>query len=848
MSKQRLLRRILAAVLPIAIVCGALFNGEHALFAAPSSKKSASVRRSAKQATRRTNIRKPSVKPRSAKAKAAAKKKATAAANARRKAAAKRRQAAKKNTAKAKGKASASRKKAAAKKTKSSKTSAKKKRNSKSAAGAKSGATTVPNELGLTDDAANNPVSFNDVVPTTVVASAAGAAAPAAASGAPSVAPSGASPGAPAAPSVTTQGGGLASPVTQPATQPGKPTTTTKATTTTKSPHSTKPTTTVAPTTKVTTATTKVTVAPTTAAPVTVAPTIPITVAPTTAAPVTVAPTIPATVVTVAPTTAAPVTVVPDSPVVVTGRTGNRSTNVIANASLTNPDGWSLAAGVFDPAVSRNAGSGSVRLGVGGGVVGPMVAVTPGKTYTLSFYTRSATLPSGNITVVPEVYAANGAFIRQIAVSASGFSNSAPGIWEESSVVITADSSMQFVRLKAIRYNPQASGSDMWVDDHYVGEGIGFENPTPKRPFNGSSVKVDSLGNMEVKENGAFKSFFPLCLAVDQNRANWSSLSAQGINCDVWGGHAPSLVLKAKAAGMYSGFQIAQYTNTGGWAYGQAAALAKQINDYKAQGLSDRILWYYWDNENSWTEWNNPKLITDTIKANDIDGNGQRMHPIFALQGNFGAARGYTSASGEPFTDVVGTYAPGGNQNTGGMPGAGSHIVLDKGQNQQSPGAICQLNHGIGTAFRTSLYACIAHGSRGMAFWADNVPSFGVPPVEQQPWWSDMPALRQEIDAMMPLIRQQHWTSWGFTGANSISPVTIGTRDLNGVGHLILANQTQVPQTVTLSLVGLPYQVGAVRDYFTGAVIGSVAGATITVTVPPSGVGSGTRVVKLSAT
>ncbi len=655
-------------------------------------------------------------------------------------------------------------------------------------------------------------------------------------------------------------GGGGVTPTVAPTTvKPGTVTTaapTTKPGTVTTKPGSvtTKPgsVTTVAPTTK-----TATTIAPTTKPATTVAPTTPVTtVAQTTLPPVTIAvTTVPVTTVpvTTVPATTIPATTVPTTlpPVVDPNNRGTnpRNPNAIENSTFTGVGGWAIVDGAYDTAASRTPGSGEVKVLPGAnGIAGPLVKVTPGKVYTFSVFMRSAGLPSGNITLFPEVMTAGGAFVRQVQTAATGYTNSAANKWEESVVVVTADSSMEYLRLRVVRFNPQASYADIWIDDAYVGEGVNFLNPpAPKRAFDGANVKVDSLGNFQVKENGVFKPFFPTCIAADQNRADWSVYPRQGFNCDVWGGHAASLVARAKSVGMYSGFQLSQYTNTGGWAYGNVADLKNTINDLKAKGLSDSLLFYYWDNEESWTEWANPKNMTDAIKATDVTASGQRMHPIFALNGNFGAARGYTSASGEPFVDISGTYASGA-ANTGGMPALG-HVPLDRVEGQQNPGAICQLNHGLGVYFRASLYACLAHGSKGLSFWADNVGApFFTGPAENQPWWPDMPRIKAEIDAMMPLIRQPHWTSWQVASPqNQLSPVTVGTRDYNGIAHLILSNQTSSPQTITLQLTGVPYTIGSVRSYFNDQVIGTVVNNTVTITLPPAGVGSGTAVVKLPA-
>ena len=71
--------------------------------------------------------------------------------------------------------------------------------------------------------------------------------------------------------------------------------------------------------------------------------------------------------------------------------------------------------------------------------------------------------------------------------------------------------------------------------------------------------------------------------------------------------------------------------------------------------------------------------------------------------------------------------------------------------------------------------------------------------------------------------------------------------DLNGVGHMILANHTNSAQSLTFSLSGMSYTPTVVRNYFTNEVVAPISNNSFSVTLPASGVGSGTAVYKLSA-
>jgi hypothetical protein len=519
--------------------------------------------------------------------------------------------------------------------------------------------------------------------------------------------------------------------------------------------------------------------------------------------------------------------------------------NLATNGNFADDVGWTIKNGAFDPRLSKTEGSGSFKLSDSGSLQSTPFAVTPGLLYTFSAYIRSDGVPGGNVTLFPTSVTSSGGVIRQL--EGSAHANSKPGIWEEATITFTPDASTTFVRLEAYRFLAQAGKGDMWIDDLVLSPGFVLrEPPSPKEPFNGSRVRVDALGNFDVLKDGKWQPFFPLCIAADRRRTTFVPLAKQGFNCDAWGGHVLAEAQKARDAGMFIGVQIAQFTNTGGYAYGRVDLVKAAINDLKAQGLSDSVLWYYWDNENSSGEFETPRQVIDTIRSLDRDDNGQVMHPIFVLQGNYGMVRATRSSNGASLGDVFGTYAPGGNSaGAGGSPS--SMLLLRQGHDQTIPGSVCQINHGVGETFRSRLFGCIAHGGRAVSFWVDNEPSFGVPPVELQPWWPELPQLRADIDRLLPIIRSPNdrWAAVSSTD-NPITPVAFGTRFVNGIGYLIVANETTAPQTVTFGVNGLPYVATKAEDVLNGGVLPVVDG-NLTLTLPPAGLKSGAAIFELTS-
>ena len=532
--------------------------------------------------------------------------------------------------------------------------------------------------------------------------------------------------------------------------------------------------------------------------------------------------------------------------------------NLVLNPRFNGTSNWAISGGAqYDTNLSRTAdGSGSVRLSLGGRADSSVIAVTPGKSYTFAAYMRSNGWPPGNIDMAFGVTDAGGGYIRYGGQpGASG--NSTTNTWQEIAWTVTPDADTHYITLLLGRIYADAGAGTIWIDEVYFGEGVGFDQPpSPKTPFNGANVQVDALGNYSIFKGGTWQPFFPLCIYADGRRPNWAQVySNQGFNCDMWG--ADTTVQQAKNAvslfnpdGMMSGIQITQYMGPGGWAYNRADMLTAQINSIKNAGLMDHVLHYYFDNENNWTEWAVPHAMTDLVKQLDVSPSGQRAHPIYILQGAYNAARMYRNAGGVPMADVTGTYISG--ENTGGAGSPGGVTMLQNIQNQTQPVTFTQMNivwkgTGVG-AFRADVYTYITKGARGAGFWRDlYIPDPTVPAtrVDQTDWWPDVPNVRREIDQMLPLIRQPHWTTWK-AAYNAALPLSVGTRDYQGQGYLIVANNTSAPVTVTFTLTGLPYTPQRVVDYFSGNTVAAVSGNAFTVTLPALGLASGTAVYQIA--
>lgn len=537
--------------------------------------------------------------------------------------------------------------------------------------------------------------------------------------------------------------------------------------------------------------------------------------------------------------------------------------NLVPNPTVATPTKWSLLGDAqFDANTSRSQDrSGSLLLRTsadepkGSTVFSDFIPVKGGKLFTFGFYIKTA---GGPAVVGGQVssFGRDKKFIRNLAHGRA--SPTQDGEWQESALPVFIPKEAAFVRVEVFKMETTQPGSRAWADDLYLGEGIGFEQqPSPKRPFDGADVRVDALGNFEIHKNGKWTPIFPLCIASDNSR-DWSIYSKQGWNTIIWTGaaHQVKQAREAKSEfnpnGMLAGFSLAQYMFPSGWAYNNIDDLKAKLREIFDQGLGENLLLYYWDNENNYDQWQVPVSVINTIRSIDVDSSGRRRRPIFALQGEFNIARLHAARG---LVDVSGTYVGGGVAATGSA-GAGDDglLILDRLEGQVSPAAFAQVNGVKGPGdMRLRLYNSIIRGAKALAYWRDCykgcdekfMKAESVGPVDKTPWWPDFPNLRREIDRLLPVIRQPHWTTWS-AEVDPSGSVRVGTRELDNEGYLILVNQTSTAQTVTIRIEGLPYVAKEARNYLDDTKTWPVRDGSLSLMLPGAGVGSGTMVLRLT--
>jgi len=449
------------------------------------------------------------------------------------------------------------------------------------------------------------------------------------------------------------------------------------------------------------------------------------------------------------------------------------------------------------------------------------ISVIPGKTYQLDFKIMTKTWPPPTIHAAGEFHNNKKKLFNG---EGSYFSNSAIDNWEKNTlyVQIPNNSDIKYYYPKISMLPKYGEDADIWIDDISVTEVV-IDKKRPdisKNEFTGSLTKVDKLGNIEIFRNGKWQPIFLFGIYTDKNRSNWGTYSKQGFNTNMWASSS-SAIKKGRGAGLYSNLQVGQYVVDVDWLpkdrYKKINHLENTISKIKSDGLMDEVLFYYIDNE-FYKITDELIEVCNTVKSLDLDRNGKRMHPIYMLNGAYGLARKYNNIS-----DITGTYVAKDRTN---IPLSENFTGLQINENQKQPAVIAQINRGVGLNFRPVLFGAIAKGAKGIGFWRDGGSGINI---EKAQWWNDFPNMVNEIEQMMPLIRESHFTNWTVECDND--GIIFGSRMHKNKGHLIIANPTNSRVNANFIISGLPYTIKLVKNYFTSSLVGESNGNTINITI-----------------
>lgn len=537
------------------------------------------------------------------------------------------------------------------------------------------------------------------------------------------------------------------------------------------------------------------------------------------------------------------------------------------------PVNWTFSGSArMDCNTSHKGGCSAVVTKPGDYVISHLIPVNPKQTYTFSYFTKSNSLPQAIPRVIVQLYSTVSGVAKWDENLVERQSVTQVNGWQEVVVIFQPKPWQTFavfkLELEKQVVDANTPVSSFWISDLYLGKSISFDQPpSAKVPFDGSRVKIDELGNFSTHnaKTGVFAPSFPICVYADMNRPGyktatdwWSNYSKQGFNCNMWAAY-PEAVQRGKDNKMMSGYDVASFIMPTSPNYKNSTFLANSISSMKTSGLLDSLLFYYWDNENAELfEWAAPSSIAQTIKAKDVDMGGNRMHPIYQLQGNMGLSRKYNTiglASGSvangttAISDVIGTYIhpdPLNNSiTTTAFPTSTKGwglTALGNLQGQTQPVTFAQFNSPqySGDNFKAAVYVAIAKGARGIGYWKDcvstansctSVNGTAIKPIDQNLWWKDMPALASAINSQLELIRTPHWSTWTLTKTSANDNVEFGTRTLNGKGYIIAGNENASNASPSFSISGLLYTPSYVINAVTKDAIAPVINGSFTLPI-----------------
>jgi len=458
--------------------------------------------------------------------------------------------------------------------------------------------------------------------------------------------------------------------------------------------------------------------------------------------------------------------------------------------------------------------------------------------FTVGFKAKTRnTWPSPIISVLIRATNTNGASSN---IFSTRYTISKEDDWQECASIFMLDETIASVQIQ-IFADIVVSGQHRttYVDDVYFGVGESFDHPPAcKEPFSSSQVRIDELGNIEVFESNQWYPFFPLGMMGGNYRADWSVYKDAGFNmmCRLT---SAAQVEKAFDAGIYwwamsMGFIVDDNPAAINWENWER----KYREILENPTIQDQMLWYYLDNEEpSYRWWHAIETGVNWIKNLEMEYFGEQRHPFYFLNGSYGIARQYNMQYGNldiDLCDVTGTYFPQPN-NVGLVPDQ-NHLdgedlryasnwfnTLQNLDGQNIPTSIAQINSVGDNSMRSLIFTAIANGAKGMNYYRDTYPHATnnystAGDVTLKPWWNTFDQTARDIQQMMPLIRQPHWTYWTATH-NQAMNIDFGGRSLNGEEYLIVSNVKDESYTVTFSIDDFNFTPKNIYNYFTGDLV-----------------------------
>ncbi len=429
--------------------------------------------------------------------------------------------------------------------------------------------------------------------------------------------------------------------------------------------------------------------------------------------------------------------------------------NLFSDPDIKTVNGWSLRSmAIHDQTVSSKPASGSIRMDkpTGDGFFSPRFTVKPNTHYTCSMLYKGDVWPSTAMRIGVTYFNADNKKIKNIRTASDwNYEKGGEKKWHRAASIFKADRQTKFVRLLMSKPRSMGENSPVWIDEVYCAEGILAQGkPTPKQAFIGEKVQVYPSG--VIVHNG--KRTFPRCMFADHqfqgNLVERMKLYVQGgWNCNMWVASLKQADASIKGGMDYFFLALAPYIGHRGWGlkatnFDIDKTIANMLRTIRPilQKYPDRVLGYYYDDEDNTAYGRADKVLAAIAKLDTV--NGKRQRPIYILKGNVGAIR-----EDLHHADITGSYTRGGD--TGGQgSGASSHLILSHmpGQylpvmpGQYLPVIFAQVNQGV-VDFGPRLNSALTHGVTAVGFWRDQTRNNFW--VERQPWWNGFNALQQRL-------------------------------------------------------------------------------------------------------
>lgn len=510
---------------------------------------------------------------------------------------------------------------------------------------------------------------------------------------------------------------------------------------------------------------------------------------------------------------------------------------------------YSLIGGASFDIDERRSGTRSIKLQNTDDAINIYnIPVKEGSWYMFSGYIKVKSLPSDVVRFYIG-YTDNGRHVHSVAFPL--ISTAKAGVWEEFNIPLYVQKDKDITDVKLIIRNvgepdfKAGAISDVWIDDlslHKVKDSahlFGFTKPSIKKSFNGKKVKIDNLGNFEVKTDQKYESFFPLIVYPAGAYESWKKYKQKGFNTIMC--HNPVDGKGAVNAGMYWVWDLYSYgvNDLSGDGFDRFVAEYEKLKRENPEVL-DKLLYFYWDNE-KYLVFDSFKIYSDKIKTMDVDANGDRNRPIYMHLDFTAGNKNYHNDMFE-LIDIQGTYAnPLLYQENDRVSYSydfkrnynaefANFSMFENISNTKIPKTIFVINSPQDINLENTIFAALARGGKGFAYWKDRGSQ---PAIETRPWWNDFSNISSKILKLKPLLKLAHWTNWEllYTLKDDEDGMVVGKRDYGNKRCMIVSSRSNKSESVTFTTKDK--EIKKVYDFFDNKVVSTGVGHSFTLLFAP---------------